>query len=105
MNSLFVRKGDQVVVLSGKDKGKKGKVMTTNPPDNTVYVEGINMVTQHRKPRKQGDTGGIIKKESPINASKLMRVCARCGKPTRNAHQIFEDGTKVRVCKKCGSTE
>ena len=102
MNNLFIRKGDSVIVLSGKDKGKKGKVLTTDSAKDRVYVEGINMVTQHRKPRKQGESGGIIKKEAPLNSSKVMRVCPKCGKPTRIAHKLLEDGSKTRLCKKCG---
>ncbi|SMC75638.1 50S ribosomal protein L24 [Papillibacter cinnamivorans] len=104
MTKLNIRKDDTVIVLSGKDRGKKGKVMRTVPDDNKVIVEGINMVSRHTKPRKQGEEGGILQKEAPIYAGKVMRVCPKCGKPTRPAHQILADGSKARLCKKCGET-
>jgi large subunit ribosomal protein L24 len=102
MNSLSVRKDDVVVILSGKDKGRKGKVLSTLPKDNKVVVEGINVTKRHTKPRKRTDPGGIIEKECPIYASKVMRVCPKCQKPTRGGYNVTEDGTKSRVCKKCG---
>ena len=104
MNKLHVRKDDTIVVLSGKDKGKQGKVLETSPKENKVIVEGINMVTKHVKPRHQGEAGGIVKAEGAMYASKVMVVCPSCGKPTRLAHKILSDGTKVRICKKCGNT-
>ncbi|MCL1806419.1 MAG: 50S ribosomal protein L24 [Oscillospiraceae bacterium] len=104
MNSLSIRKDDVVVVLSGKEKGRKGKVLLTLPKDNKVLVEGINVAKKHRKPRKRNDPGGITEKECPIYASKVMRVCQKCQKPTRAAHHIAEDGTKSRLCKQCGDT-
>ncbi len=103
MSKLSVRKGDQVVVLSGKDKGKQGKVLTAIPDEGKVIVEKVNLVQRHTKPRKQGDTGGIITKEAPIYACKVQRICPKCSKPTRLAHKILADGRKVRVCKRCGS--
>ncbi|MGE4282940.1 MAG: 50S ribosomal protein L24 [Clostridia bacterium] len=102
MNKVHVKKGDTVLVLSGKDKGKKGKVLTVYPKDNKVIVEGVNMATKHTKPRKQGQTGGIIHQESPVYAAKVMHVCNKCGKPTRVARKILDNGDKVRVCKHCG---
>ena len=102
MNSLKIKKNDKVVVLSGKDKGKSGKVLGTVPSERKVVVEGINVVTCHIKPRKQGEEGGIIQKETPLYASKVMTVCPKCNKPTRVAHKIV-DGKKVRVCKHCGA--
>jgi len=104
MNSLSIKKNDTVVVLSGKDKGKQGKVLSTQPKAGKVLVEGINIVQRHTKPQKQGEEGGIIKKEAPIYASKVMRVCPKCGKPTRAAVKIEADGSRSRVCKKCGET-
>ena len=98
---MNIRKDDMVVVLSGKDKGKQGKVLKADPKNGKVVVEGVNVATKHSKPRKQGDEGGIVKMETPIYVSKVMRVCPKCGEPTRAAHKILEDGTKVRVCKKC----
>ena len=109
MNSLNVKKGDTVVVISGKDKGKKGKIMVARPDDERVIVQGAAMVTRHVKPRKQGQPGGRIEKEGPIHASNVMLVCPKCDKPTRIAHKLKEveiSGEKkqksVRVCKKCG---
>ena len=109
MNSLNVKKGDTVVVISGKDKGKKGKIMVAQPDDERVVVQGAAMVTRHVKPRKQGQPGGRIEKEGPIQASNVMLVCPKCDKPTRIAHKLKEveiSGEKkqksVRVCKKCG---
>jgi large subunit ribosomal protein L24 len=109
MNSLNVKKGDTVVVISGKDKGKKGKIMVAQPDDERVIVQGAAMVTRHVKPRKQGQPGGRIEKEGPIHASNVMLVCPKCDKPTRIAHKLKEveiSGEKkqksVRVCKKCG---
>ena len=109
MNSLNVKKGDTVVVISGKDKGKKGKIMVSHPDDERVIVQGAAMVTRHVKPRKQGQPGGRIEKEGPIHASNVMLVCPKCDKPTRIAHKLKEveiSGEKkqksVRVCKKCG---
>jgi large subunit ribosomal protein L24 len=94
VNKLHIRRDDTVVVLSGKDKGKKGKVLEASPKEQKVIVEGINMVTKHVKPRRQGE----------MYASKVMVVCPSCGKPTRVAHKVLEDGTKMRACKKCGAT-
>lgn len=104
MNNLRIKKGDKVVVLSGREKGKEGKVLSTEPKTGKVIIEGVNYVQRHTKPRKQGEEGGIIKKEAPIYASKVMRVCPKCGKPTRAAVQLLEDGAKTRMCKKCGET-
>ena len=102
MNKMSIKKDDLVVVLSGKDKGKQGKVLGTVPGSLKVVVEGINMVTCHVKPRKQGDQGGILKKEAPIYACKVQRVCPKCNKPTRIGHKV-EGDKKVRICKKCGA--
>ena len=103
MNSLKIKKNDTVVVLSGKDKGKQGKVLEAMPADRKVIVEGINMVSRHTKPRKQGEQGGILQKEAPIYACKVQKVCPKCNKPTRPAHKLLADGKKVCVCKKCGA--
>ena len=100
---LHVKTGDTVVILSGKDKGKKGKVLEVSPKEQKVIVEGRNMVSKHVKPRKPGDPSGIIKAESAVYACKVQVVCPKCGKPTRVGHAV-EDGRKVCVCKKCGKT-
>ena len=99
---LNIKKDDKVIVLSGKDKGKKGEVLVAEPKAGKVIVKGVNVATKHQKPQKQGQEGGIIKVETPIYASKVMLVCPKCGKATRVAHKIT-DGKKVRVCKKCGA--
>ncbi len=99
---MIIKKDDKVIVLSGKDKGKEGKVLKADPKNGKVIVEGINVATKHQKPRKQGEQGGIIKVETPIYACKVMVVCPKCGKPTRVAHKLV-DGKNVRVCKKCGA--
>ncbi|MEG0779235.1 MAG: 50S ribosomal protein L24 [Oscillospiraceae bacterium] len=100
--TMNVKKGDTVVVLSGKDKGKQGKVAGTVPSERKVVVEGVNMVTCHVKPRKQGQEGGIVKREAALYASKVQVVCPKCNKPTRVAHKI-EGDKKTRVCKHCGA--
>ena len=102
MKKMSIKKGDTVVVLSGKDKGKKGEVIAVLPQDGKVVVEKINMVSRHTKPRRQGETGGIIQKEAPLYACKVQRVCPKCGQATRPAHKVTAEG-KVRVCKKCGA--
>ena len=99
---MNIRKDDKVVVISGKDKGKEGKVLVSNPKAGKLIVEGVNVATKHQKPRKQGEEGGIIKVETPIYACKVMVVCPKCGKATRVAHKL-EGGKNVRVCKKCGA--
>ena len=99
---MNIRKDDKVVVISGKDKGKQGKVLVAEPKTGKVIVEGVSVAAKHQKPRKQGEEGGIIKRETPIYASKVMLVCPKCGKPTRVGHTVV-DGKKVRVCKKCGA--
>ena len=101
---MNIRTDDKVIVLSGKDKGKEGKVLRADPKNNKVVVEGVNVATKHQAARKQGQEGGIIKVEIPIYACKVMLICPKCGKPTRVAHTIGADGKKARVCKKCGAT-
>ena len=103
MNKMSIKKNDTVIVLSGKDKGKQGKVLAAMPADRKVIVEGINVVSRHTKPRKQGEEGGILQKEAPIYACKVQKVCPKCNKPTRPAHKLLADGKKVCVCKKCGA--
>ena len=99
---MNIRRDDKVVVLSGKDKGKEGKVLVADPKAMKVIVEGVNVATKHQKPRKQGEEGGIIKVETPIYAAKVQLVCPKCGKATRVGHKV-EGDKKVRVCKKCGA--
>ena len=102
MNKMSIKKDDTVVVITGKDKGQRGKVLKVIPKEGKVVVEKINMVSRHTRPRKQGEEGGIIQKEAPLYACKVMRVSPKCDKPTRAASKIV-DGKKVRVCKHCGA--
>ena len=102
MSKIHVKKGDEVMIISGKDRGKKGKVLEISPSEGKVIVEGRNMVTKHVKPRKQGQLGGIVKAEGALYACKVMPICPKCSKPTRVGHKIDGD-KKVRVCKHCGA--
>ncbi len=99
---MNVKTNDTVVVLSGKDKDKRGKVLSVDPKAGKAIVEKVNVAKRHQKPRRQGEEGGIISKETPIYTSKLMAVCPKCNKPTRPAYKVT-DGKKVRVCKHCGA--
>ena len=101
-NKVHVKTGDKVRIISGKDKGLEGKVLAVSPKEGKVIVEGRAMVSKHVKPRRQGQAGGIVKAESAMYASKVMPVCPKCGKATREGHKV-EDGKKTRVCKKCGA--
>ena len=100
---MHIRSKDTVVVIAGKDKGSKGKVLEAFPKTGKIVVEGVAIATKHQKPRQQGVPGGIIKKEAAIDASNVMLVCPKCGKGTRIGYSVLENGTKVRVCKKCGA--
>ncbi len=102
MNNLHVKTGDNVMIISGKDKGQTGKVLQVSPSEGKVIVEGRNMVTKHVKPRRQGEQGGIVKAEGALYASKVQIVCPKCGKTTRVGH-AEKDGKNIRVCKKCGA--
>ncbi len=107
ITKLGVKTGDTVVVISGKDKGKQGKIQKAYPSTGKIVVEGVAMVKKHQKPRGQGMPGGIVDKEAPIPACKVMLVCPSCKKATRLAHKFIESEgkkpEKVRVCKKCGA--
>ncbi len=104
---MKIKKNDTVVVLSGKDKGKQGKVLQTMPTVDKVLVEGVNMADRHTRPTQATQQGGIIRKAIPIRASKVMVVCPKCGKPTRCGYKVLEDGSKTRFCsgkRGCGET-
>ena len=101
MAKLHVKKGDTVVVLSGKDKGKQGKIITAMPSKGQVVVEDVNKVKRHTKPSMKAPQGGILDKEMPLNACKVQLICPACNKATRIGHKVV-DGKNVRVCKKCG---
>ena len=102
MNKIHVKTGDEVQIISGKDKGKTGKVLQVSPEEGKVIVEGLNMVTKHVKPRRQDQLGGIVKAEGALYASKVMPVCPKCKKPVRTGVEM-KDGKKIRVCRKCGA--
>ena len=99
---MNIKVNDNVLVLTGKYKGKQGKVLATNPKEETVIVEGVAIVHKHEKARKSTDTSRIVKEESPIHVSNIEIVCDKCGKATRVGHTEV-GGKKVRVCKKCGA--
>ena len=96
---MHVKKGDEVVVINGKYRGKRGKVMEVSPSEGKVIVEGVNIVTKHVKPRRMGEPGGLIKAESALYADKVQLICPKCGRPTRVGHVINEKGKKMRACK------
>ncbi len=102
MNTLHIKTGDTVQVMSGKDKGKQGKVLEVSPKEKKVIIEGRNVVTKHVKARRQGEFGGRVSAEAPIYACKVMPVCPKCNKPTRVGHEVKGD-KKIRVCKRCGA--
>lgn len=102
MSSLNVKSGDNVLVITGKDAGKQGKVLVVYPKTNRVIVEGVNIISKHQKARKAQDKSEIVKKEGAIDVSNVMVVCPTCGKPTRVKHSVNEEGKKIRVCK-CGA--
>ena len=99
---MNIKKNDTVIVLSGKDKGVKGKVLVAMPSENKVVVENVNVATCHTKPRRQGESGGIVKKETPIRSCKVALYCKKCGKGVRVGFQ-GEGRDKKRVCRKCGT--
>ena len=105
MAQLFVKKGDTVVVRSGKDRGARGKVLLTMPKVNRVLVEGVNRVKKHTKvttTQRGAQTGGIVTQEAPVHASNVQIVCPNCSKATRIGYRRDEEGRSVRVCRKCG---
>jgi len=103
--TISIRKGDNVHVLSGRDAGKKGRVLSVNPRKNTLIVEHVNIIKRHTRPNPAKNIkGGIVEREATINASNVQIVCSGCGKHARIGHQTLPDGTKVRACKRCGAT-
>lgn len=101
-NKLHVKKDDTVIVISGKDKGKKGRVIAAFPRENRVLVEGVNMIKKHAKPSQQNPQGGILNQEAPIHVSNVMPVDPKSGKPTRVGYKVLDNGNKVRVAKRSG---
>ena len=104
MKKMHVQRGDLVRVIAGKDKGKEGKIVEAFPAKGKVIVEGVATAKKHMKPRMQGQEGGIINIDMPIDASNVMRVCPNCGKAVRTGIKTLEDGSKARYCKKCNET-
>ena len=104
MSKVHVKTGDTVMIISGKDAGKSGKVLQVSPKEGKVIVEGRNKVKKHVKPRKMGDPGGIIEAEGAMYVSKVQVICPACKKPTRVGHKKIADGSKQRICKRCGET-
>lgn len=98
-----LKKNDAVFILSGKDRGKSGKILKLIPRLDKAVVEGMNMAKKHRRPRRTGEKGSIIQISMPIFTSNLMLKCPHCGKPTRRAFKIMDNELKARICKKCGA--
>ncbi|AQS54539.1 50S ribosomal protein L24 [Novibacillus thermophilus] len=101
-HKLHVKKEDTVMVISGKDKGKKGRVLKTYPRENRVLVEGVNMVKKHVRPSQQNPQGGIVEQEAPIHASNVMLIDPKSGEPTRIGYKVLDNGKKVRIARKSG---
>jgi large subunit ribosomal protein L24 len=98
---MKIRKNDTVVIIAGKDSGKKGKVRRALLNEDRVIVEGLNMIKRHSRARKAARQAGIIELEAPIHVSNVMLVCEKCGKPTRVSFRFLDDGKKVRICNSC----
>src|SRR5678810_732518 len=100
--AMSIRKNDQVIVRAGKDRGKKGRVLSVVPGTNRVIVEGVNLIKRHTRPNPQKNIkGGIVEREAALHASNVQLVCPECGQVTRIGHKILGDGRKVRICRKC----
>ena len=98
---MNVAKNDTVEIISGEDKGKRGKVLKTFPAKNRIIVEKVNFIKRHTRPTQKNPKGGILEKEAPIHVSNVMVVCPKCGSPTRVSHKRLADGSKERACKQC----
>ena len=98
---MQIRKNDNVMVVSGKEKGKKGRVIAVYPSTNRLLIEKLNMIKRHTRPTQQLRQGGIVEKESPISVSNVKLVCAKCDKPTTVSRMLQGDGPRVRVCREC----
>ena len=98
---MKIKKNDTVKIISGKDKGKKGKVLQVFTSDNLVVVEGVNMMAKNVRPKRQGEKGQVVRYNAPLSLSKVMILCPKCSKPVRVGHQISKEGIKSRICKKC----
>ena len=97
-----IRKNDNVLVTTGKDRGKRGRVLKVLPEKNRLIVEGVNFIKRHTKPNPQRNIkGGLVEREAPLHASNVQLVCPECAAPTRVGHKVLQDGRKVRICRKC----
>src|SRR3990172_1098621 len=101
---MKIRKGDTVLVIAGKDRGKRGKVHRVYQGESKALVEGVNMIKRHMRPRPTVRQTGIVEREAPIQVSNLMLVCPKCNQPCRIGHKLLEEGSKVRLCRRCGET-
>ena len=97
----MIKKGDNVIMLQGKDRGKRGKVLFVFPAENKVVVEGLNLIARHQRAKKQGQKGQVVHKERAVNVSAVQLICSKCGKPTRVGSRTVGKN-KARICKKCG---
>jgi len=98
---LGIKKNDTILVITGKEKGKKGRVLSVSPLKDQLLIERVNIIKRHMKPSRKYTQGGIIEKEAPLHLSNVMLVCPKCSKPTRIGNSLLQDGSKVRMCKKC----
>jgi len=98
---LGIKKNDTISVITGKEKGKKGRVLSVSPLKDQLLIEKVNIIKRHMKPTRKYTQGGIIEKEAPLHISNVMLVCPKCSKPTRIGNSLLQDGRKVRMCKKC----
>jgi large subunit ribosomal protein L24 len=104
MADVHVRKGDTVAVIAGRERGKRGKVLSVLPAKARVLVEHVNMIKRHQRPTQKLRQGGIIEREGPLHLSNVLLVCARCNRPSRTGIKMLADGRKMRVCKRCGES-
>ena len=104
MTKLSLKKNDTVMVTTGKERGKSGKVLRVLPEKNAVIIERLNFVKRHLRPGAGRGQGGIVEKEAPIHISNVQLLCSKCNLPARTGKKILEDGSKIRICKKCGET-
>ena len=102
MPKMRIKRGDTVQVITGKDRGKTGKVLQVYPDKHRVLVESVNFIMRHTRQTRSNVQGGVIQKEAPVDASNVVLLCSRCGQPTRVARKRLDDGRTMRVCKKCG---
>ena len=98
---LGIKKNDTILVITGKEKGKKGRVLSVSPLKDQLLIEKVNIIKRHMKPTRKYAQGGIIEKEAPLHISNVMLVCPKCSKPTRIGNSLLQDGRKIRMCKKC----